>query len=36
VARRPRSGPWMERIELALATGLLIVALYYGRLGLGL
>jgi len=36
VARRPRSGPWMERIELALATGLLVVALYYGRLGLGL
>lgn len=36
VARRPRSGPWMERIELGLATGLLVVALYYGRLGLGL
>lgn len=36
VARRPRSGPWMERIEILLATGLLVVALYYGRLGLSL
>lgn len=36
VARRPRSGDWMERIEIAFAVALLVVAVYYGRLGLGL
>ena len=36
VSRRPRSGAWMERVEITFAVALLVVALYYARLGLGL
>jgi len=36
VSRRPRSGAWMERVEIVFAIALLVVAFYYGRLGLGL
>jgi len=36
VSRRPRSGAWMERVEIGFAVALLVVAFYYGRLGLGL
>jgi thiol:disulfide interchange protein len=36
VSRRPRSGAWMERVEVFFALTLAVVAIYYARLGLGL
>jgi len=35
LSRLPRKGAWMERVELFFALALLVVALYYLRLGLG-
>jgi thiol:disulfide interchange protein len=36
VSLRPRSGGWMERVEIFFALALLVVSIYYARLGLGL
>lgn len=36
LSHRPKSGAWMERVEILFALALLVVAIYYGRLGLGL
>jgi len=34
VNRIPRGGSWMERVEIVFATALVVVAIYYGRLGI--
>ena len=34
LARLPRSGAWMERVEITFAIVFLVVAVYYGRLAL--
>jgi thiol:disulfide interchange protein len=35
-SRLPRGGGWMERIEIGFAVVLVVVAIHYGKLGLGL